>query len=201
MPLSSKVVGIDLASVKEGKTGLAFLKDFEVETFVAYSDEDIASRTVQAQPSIVAIDAPLSLPRSGALRSIERELMKIGLRAFPPLGLESMRKLTLRGIKLKEVLESYGLKVIETHPKSARKVLNMPTKPKINDLIKTFIQYGIKGDLNKPNITIHELDAITCAIVGKLFLEGKTVSLGDPSEQQIVIPNPALFKPSLDKEV
>jgi hypothetical protein len=33
----------------------------------------------------------------------------------------------------------------------------------------------------------HELDAVTCALVGKLFLEGKSVTYGT-SEQGMVMP-------------
>jgi hypothetical protein len=33
----------------------------------------------------------------------------------------------------------------------------------------------------------HELDAVTCALVGKLFLEGKTITYGT-REQAIIMP-------------
>jgi predicted RNase H-like nuclease len=53
-------------------------------------------------------------------------------------------------------------------------------------LRKGLIELGIKGI--KSDITEHELDAMTCALVGKMKMEGKTISLGDPSEGQIIMP-------------
>jgi hypothetical protein len=44
---------------------------------------------------------------------------------------------------------------------------------------------GVKG-LND-RMSDHELDAATCALVGKLFLEGKSVMYGTP-EQAIIMP-------------
>ena len=41
---------------------------------------------------------------------------------------------------------------------------------------------GLNSQMND-----HELDAVTCAYVGKLFLEGKTVTYGAPNEG-IVMP-------------
>ncbi len=39
----------------------------------------------------------------------------------------------------------------------------------------------------KDGLSNHELDAVTCALVGKLFVEGKSVTYGAP-EQGIVMP-------------
>ena len=36
----------------------------------------------------------------------------------------------------------------------------------------------------------HELDAVTCAIVGKLYLEGEFIAIGDPSEMLMILPKP-----------
>ena len=44
---------------------------------------------------------------------------------------------------------------------------------------------GVRG-LND-RMSDHKLDAVTCALVGKLFLEGKSVTYGTP-EQAIVMP-------------
>jgi len=48
---------------------------------------------------------------------------------------------------------------------------------------------GIKGDENE-----HELDAITAAYVGKLFLEENFLALGDRREGLIIMPKPKDLK-------
>lgn len=186
----TKLVGIDLASTGKNPTGLAKLEDHIVKLALIHTDDEIASKTIEFKPSIIAMDAPLGLPKKGTIRKADRELLKMGLRVFPPLGLESMKRLTQRGIELRLLFESRGLKVIETHPKSAQRILSLPVKAKPHKLRQAFVEYGIRGDVEKAEITLHELDALTCALVAKLFLEEKTISIGDPSEQQIVIPKP-----------
>ena len=44
---------------------------------------------------------------------------------------------------------------------------------------------GIVGLKN--GLSDHELDAVTCALVGKLFLERKTITYGTP-KQAIIMP-------------
>jgi hypothetical protein len=40
----------------------------------------------------------------------------------------------------------------------------------------------ITGDVLKYGVTDHELDAITAAIVGRLYLKNKTISIGKKEE-------------------
>lgn len=49
---------------------------------------------------------------------------------------------------------------------------------------KTFGNFGmtITGDVLKYGVTDHELDAITAAIVGRLYLKNKTISIGKKEE-------------------
>ena len=65
--------------------------------------------------------------------------------------------------------------------------IRMPTRKQkgLNKLRKGLEKLGIKG-LTK-DMNDHELDAVTCALVGKMFLERKTETLGDP-ENGIVMP-------------
>ena len=77
-----KLIGIDLASKSKNPTGLAFLEDYTVKLTLAYADDEIVSKTVETKPSIIAIDAPLGLPKTGTMREADRELLKMGLRVF-----------------------------------------------------------------------------------------------------------------------
>ncbi len=189
-----RIVGIDLAGVEKRPTGFCFLEGMKVKTSLLFTDEEIIEEVKKAKPSIVAIDAPLSLPKGRKsieertdihLRECDRELLRRGIKFFP-ITLGPMRKLTERGIKLKKKLEKEGFRVIEVYPGGAQDVLGIPRKQKgVEKLAKGLERLGIKRI--KKRITDHELDAITCAFVGKLFLEGKSETLGD-SKGGIVMP-------------
>jgi predicted nuclease with RNAse H fold len=188
------VVGLDLAGVDSRPTGFCVLEGWKAKTSLAYGDKDIIRRIEEAQPRIIAVDAPLSLPRGRTsieektdahLRECDVELLKRGIKFFP-ITLGPMRKLTSRGIRLKGVLESRGFTVIEVYPGGAQDVLMIPRKQKgLEKLRRGLKKLGIEGLTGE--LSDHELDAVTCAYVGKLFSEGKATVYGTP-EQAIVMP-------------
>ena len=74
---------------------------------------------------------------------------------------------------MKKVFEAQGVRVIESYPGGIQDMLGMPRKQAgIENLREALMRYGVKGDVRKEMITHDELDAITSAIVGKMFLEG-----------------------------
>jgi hypothetical protein len=188
------IVGLDLAGVESRPTGFCMLADMKAETFLIHTDKEILGEIKERRPSVVAIDAPLSLPpgrksleerTSVHLRECDRELLKRGIKFFP-VTLGPMRKLTERGINLRRVLEAEGFIVIEAYPGGAQDVLGIPRKQKGLEKLKAGLEsLGIKG--LKSQISNHELDAVTCAYVGKLFSEGKAVTYGAPNKG-IVMP-------------
>jgi len=179
------IVGLDLAGVKTRPSGLFILEKMKVETMLLYSDEEIIQKIEELRPKIITIDAPLSLPPGRKsieektnihLRECDKELLKRGIKFFP-ITLGPMRKLTTRGIRLKKILEDKEFKVIEVYPGGAQDVWNIPRKQRgleklMNGLKKMGIQ-GLKKDMND-----HELDAVTCALTGKYYLDGKAEVLG-----------------------
>ena len=175
------VVGIDLAGVPWRPTGFAVLKQKRVQVITLYTDEKIIEACLQARPRIVAIDAPLSAPRKGGLRSCDRELIRLGFRVLPPL-FGGMRKLTQRGIKLSRCLRKHDLKVIEVHPRTTALLLFGSTERKawVEELRRR--GYKITG-----KETPHELDAVISAITGALHLRGLTREVG--TQAKIVIPS------------
>jgi len=188
------VVGLDLAGVGSRPTGLCVLKGLTAETFLVYTNEEIVRKTEESKPKIIAIDAPLSLPAgrksieqrtSVHLRECDKELLKRGIKFFP-VTLGPMRKLTSRGIILRRTLESRHFKVIEVYPGGAQDILKIPRKQQgLRELRAGLEKQRIKG-LND-GMNGHKLDAVTCALVGKLFLEGKTITYGT-RQQAIVMP-------------
>jgi predicted nuclease with RNAse H fold len=191
------IVGLDLAGVENRPTGLCVLNGITAETQLVYTDQEILQAIEDITPRVIAIDAPLSLPpgrksideRTGVhLRKCDKELLRRGIKFFP-ITLGPMRKLTQRGIKLKKALENRHFRVIEVYPGGAQDVLGIPRKQRGLDKLKEGLEKaGIEG--LDSQMSDHELDAVTCALVGKLFLEGKSVVYGTSSEA-IIMPRGA----------
>ena len=190
-----KVVGLDLAAIEQRPSGFCVFDDFTARTEILFSNVKIVNKILEVQPKLVAIDAPLSLPNGRSslsekigphMRKSEKELLKRKIRIFP-ITLGPMRKLTERGMALRKRLQSENIRVIEVYPGGAQDVLNIPRKKKGLDGLRLGLQkLGIKG-LND-DMSDHELDAVTCALVGKLFLDGESISYGDPAEGTIEMP-------------
>jgi len=188
------IVGLDLAGVESRPTGFCILKGLMAETFLLYTNQEIVRKVEGSKPKVVAIDAPLSLPAGRKsieqrtkvhLRECDKELLKRGIKLFP-VTLGPMRKLTSRGITLRRILENKHFKVIEVYPGGAQDILGIPRKQQgLRSLREGLEKQGIKG--LKDGMSNHELDAVTCALVGRLFLVGKTITYGT-REQAIVMP-------------
>ncbi len=194
-----RVVGLDLAGSENRTTGFCLMNEsLHVQTKPLHTDREVFLETLPVAPDVISIDAPLFLPRGRKslakkgpphLRECDKELLRMKIRFFP-LSLGPMRKLTSRGMRLKKVLESKGLKVIESYPGSIQDILGMPRKQLgVEKLRNALIKYGVEGDVRKQGITHDELDAITSALVGKMFLEGTSRAIGDPDEGLMFIPS------------
>jgi hypothetical protein len=183
---TENLIGIDLAGKPENPTGVAFLKQKIVKTCLVHTDNEILTSIKNFEPSIVAIDAPLKLPKMEILRKTDREMIKRGYRVFPPM-LPAMKMLTIRAIKLTKLITEEGYKTIEVHPTSTRKALNMPPKDwgKIQTILKSI---GLEGDLQVRTLTPHEIDAITSALTAYLYMKGKAEVIGDEEEGFIIVP-------------
>jgi len=189
-----KIIGLDLAGVEKRPTGFCIMDGMNVKTFILYSDDEILHEVEHVKPEVIAIDAPLTLPKGRKsieertnihLRECDRLLLKRGIKFFP-ITLGPMRLLTKRGIRLKKILKKKGFRVIEVYPGGAQDVLGIPRKQKGTEkLRKSLESLGIEG--LKETMNDHELDAVTCAFVGKLFLEGRYEVLGSVDDG-IVMP-------------
>jgi len=176
------VVGIDLTGSEQRPTGWCCLEGKDVTTRLVSTDDEIVERTLAAEPDIVSIDSPLSLPRGFRLnaqgniagegdimRFCERVLKKRGVNAYPAL-IPSMQKLTARGIRMANVFRSHGIPTIESYPGAAQDVMNIPRKRASLELLEAGLaEFGVVGDFLKDPVSHDELDAITSAIVGIFF--------------------------------
>jgi len=190
-----RALGVDLAGSPRRPTGMCILDDSLVaRTWIAYSDSEILEAAARLRPDIVAVDAPLTLPKgrrsledaSGPhLRECDRALLRMGIRFFP-VTLGPMRMLTARGMRLRRELEEMGLRVIEVYPGGAQDVLGIPRKSRGLDALRRGLEsLGIRG--LSEEMTGDELDAVTAAYVGLLYLRGEAVVLGG-EDGAIVMP-------------
>jgi predicted nuclease with RNAse H fold len=187
------ILGIDLAGSPRRPTGLCTLRGLHAETRIAFSDEEILEAVRRAQPALVPIDAPLSLPkgrrtihdRAGEhLRACDRALLRRGIRFFP-ITLGPMRMLTERGLALRETLRAMGYRAVECYPGAAQDVWGLPRQHKdLPGLLAGLRKLGVRG--LKRTATSDELDASTAALVGRECLLGRGAMLG--GKRGILIP-------------
>ena len=196
------VVGIDLAGSPRRPTGVCILKGTKAYAHVALTDDEILKTIYQAKPDIVPIDAPLSLPkgrrtihdRTGEhLRECDRELQRRKIRFFP-ITLGPMRMLAERGLALKATIETMGYQVVECYPGAAQDIWDIPRQHHdLKRLLKGLKKLGVRGLTTK--MTGDELDAVSAALSGRLYLQGKGEMLG--GENGILVPRTLLRKPTV----
>jgi len=192
------VVGIDLAGSPKRITGVCTLNGKRITSSATlFSDDEIVNYVKKSIPDIIAIDAPLNLPpgrktiedRNGEhFRPCDRELHRRGIRFFP-ITLGPMRSLTKRGILLKKRFNRLGFKVIEIYPGAAQDIWRIPRKQfGLGRLRRGLERLGIKG--LQRGMNGDELDAVSGAVVGQMFLQGKAEILGNFKQGAIVVPFP-----------
>lgn len=189
------IMGIDLAASPRRPTGLCFLQELVVSTQIVYENREILFLIKEKKPALVAIDAPLSRPLLSGfgqrknrliLRACDAELKHRHIPFFP-LNFKPMQQLMRRGISLRKKIEAQGIKVIEVYPGAAQDIWHLPrAKRHPSALILALKRFGIRG-LRK-EMTSHELDAITAALVGYYYLLGQAEEVGQPKEGLIVLP-------------
>jgi len=184
------IIGIDLSAKEKNQTGICILNNEGINFDTVYSNKDIYELTRSEHPSLIVIDAPLSLPKGrcclekececavgGHFRQAERDIRKYG--RVLPLTFKGMKMLTLRGINLSSKLKK-DFNVIESHPNTSLKILGYKNPM---ELLKLF---NVQSDLNE-----HELDASILAITGYLHINKCSLELGDKTEGTIIIPDPS----------
>ncbi len=192
------VVGIDLAGSEKRNTGFCVMDDLmRCGTETLHTDREIITKTTKAAPAVVSIDAPLFLPKGRMsledrgpphFRECDKELLRMHIRFFP-ISLGPMRMLTARGIRLRGAFEKKGIEVIESFPGAIQDLLHMPRKQGgLPLLAKALRDYGI--DLGEPieELNGDELDAVTSALVGLLYVKGRYRAIGDPEEGLMILP-------------
>ena len=197
------IVGIDLTGSETRPSGVCILQGRTVTTARVGTDQDLFDLARSADADLVSIDSPLSLPAGrtsvfdddpgrkafGIMRECERTLKRRGVNVYPSL-IPSMQRLTLRGCALATRLREFGIPVIESFPGAAQDILGIPRKRKgLSRLAHGLAAFGIEGTFIDEPVSHDELDAITSAVVGAFFLDGRFEALGSPGEEYLIIPD------------
>jgi predicted nuclease with RNAse H fold len=193
------ILGLDLAGSPRRPTGFCVLRGRRVTVGHLFGDEDIVATVDTVAPRLIAIDAPLGLPAGRCcllntcacagtthFRVSDYELRRLGIRFFP-ITLGPMRQLTQRGMHLKAALEDRGLAVIETYPGAAQDIWGIPRQRDVTGLRRGLSRFRLQG-LQRSEASPHVLDAVTCALVGQLYLCGSASSLGSADEALMILP-------------
>jgi hypothetical protein len=189
------VVGLDLAGSPRRPTGACLLRGLKAATRLLFDDASVLDFARAGRPDLVTVDAPLNLPpgrrsiedRNGEhYRPCDLELRRHGIPFFP-ITLGPMRSLTVRGIALRMRLEEDGFRVLEMYPGGAQDLWGMPrARRDVAGLRRGLERLGVRG-LGR-GLSDHELDAVTGALVGRLFLQGKARVFGDFPTGAILMP-------------
>ena len=206
-PATVICVGIDLAGLPHRDTGIAILRDGRLDLLTtAHTDDEIMALAALAGPQgTVAVNAPLSLPHGRCCleddcpcrhdpgtrsRAIERELLR---QRVPILATGLINVLARRGLRLAATLREAGWTPLEVYPYATLRLLNLPTAGKRTQLGRHRIHHALQAlvpGLEHPEATEHQLDAIACALTAQLWRQGRTRTVGDPTEGVMVIPLP-----------
>ena len=205
------VVGVDLTGSEQRKSGWAAVTGRNLTMDLVASDADLMERTLAAEPFLVSIDSPLSLPAGrlsefdddpgrneyGIVREAERQLRRRGIHVYPAL-LPSMQRLTRRGVELATRLRKCGVPVIESYPGAAQDILGIPRKKtSLKHLVDGLRRFGYDGLSSEADVSHDELDAATSALVGQFMLAGYWEALGSTEEDYMIVPTVDRRPPSL----
>jgi len=196
---SPRIVGIDLTGSTKRPTGWALMEGANARTQSLRTDDELVAATIAAQPTLVSIDSPLSLPENHAnsaapiYRKCELALKRMGISVFWCL-LPTMEGLTRRGIGLASELRKRGMRVIESYPGAAQDILGIPRKGTSLDELKWgLVRSGVAGDFAVKRVPHDEIDAITSALVGLFYLADDYIALGTPAEDYLIVPRSLKF--------
>src|SRR5262245_46012480 len=193
------ILGLDLAGSPRRPTGFCVLRGRRVTVGHLFGDQDIFATVETAMPQLIAIDAPLALPAGRCclrdtcacagtthFRVSDHQLRRLGIRFFP-MTLGPMRQLTERGMSLKAALEDRGFAVIETYPGAAQDIWGIPRQRDVVGLRRGLSRVRLQGP-QRSEASPHVRDAVTCALVGQLYLSGLAWSIGSQDEALMILP-------------
>ena len=198
-------VGIDLAGVPGGQTGVAVLRAGRLESLATlYEDPAILAAAAGAgRWGTIAINAPLTRPLGRCCldddcrcryepgtrsRALERELASRGV---PTPATALLKVLARRGERIAAALRMRGHEPIEVYPFATLKLLGHPWRGKKTVAGRRKIERALRPlvpGLRHPRATEHEVDAVVCAYTAELRRNARATVVGRPDEGLMVVP-------------
>ena len=208
---SALFIGIDLTSSPKRPTACVGLDDKLSLIFddLFSSDADILESIASYRPRIVAIDAPLGLPKGLCCleescscqplapakgRACERELSRRGIPSYYTTKRSIIKNMVYRAISLKREIDARGCEVIEVYPYAAKVILfgrSIPSKwkpPGISFLRQRLAQLMPQLTAYLPRFNHDLCDALIAAYNVYLYARGEAEAVGDWEEGAICVP-------------
>lgn len=204
-------IGIDLTSSPKRPTACVGLDDKLHLIFddLLSSDADILESIASYRPRIVAIDAPLGLPKGLCCleescscqplapakgRACERELSRRGIACYYTTKKSIIKNMAYRAISLKREIVARGCEVIEVYPYATKVALfgrSIPSKWKpsgISFLRQRLAQLMPQLTAYLPRFNHDLCDALIAAYNAYLYARGEAEAVGDLEEGAICVP-------------
>ena len=173
-------------------------------------DEFLVRLARSVKGTLIAIDAPLSLPRGmdcleetchcqaisrRGVRECELALRAKGIGCFYTTKRSIIKRMVYRAIAIKETLNQWDIQVIEVYPYATKVALwgkNMPKKTTGAGV--EFLRRKVKALFLETAVRISsmghdQLDAVMAAHTGYLFAQGHAEALGNRDEGVIYAPS------------
>ena len=204
-------LGIDLTSSARRLSAYAVLHDDGAlaEVGLAREDAELLALAEDRRPRVVAIDAPLSLPRGlccleeacpcrpvapNGLKAAERELFRQGISLYATTKRSIIKRMIYRAMGLRRTLEERGIPVIEVYPYASKvrlwgKGIPKKTTPAGRQWLRERLQGLVPGLREHPERLGHDqLDAVVAAYTAYLYGRGRAEGVGDREEGLICVP-------------
>lgn len=192
-------LGVDFGAKLAGTTAAAMVQQGELHIWQCEKGQDadawLLELALRLKPGVVYIDAPLTLPKVYGMepptpasdffyRQADRELQ-----AMSPMFLGG---LTARAMRLRTLLATHGIGMLETYPSEANRLLllylqgykkDTAALPKYEQAIQDLLPYPLHTTLQN----WHQLDAILCWQSGYRHALSKAILYGDSKEGRIIV--------------
>ena len=185
--------GIDFGARRSGKTAVAIANEGKVYFHQVEKGKDtdawLEKLMEKYPPTMVAIDAPLSLPAGwcGGIGDLFYRQCDEELKAMSPLFLGG---LTGRAVKFSRKARAAGIDIIEAYPKGVvAKLLNCEYPEVGEDLtpLLDLLPEGTDIQLTAQPTNEHQLDALICLVTAFRFSAKEAMTFGKYGEGLIYV--------------
>jgi uncharacterized protein len=200
-------VGIDLTAGPRLTAVAALEENLAInELALLGSNDELLEFARRSHASVVAIDAPLGLPRgmccldlecdcqssvSSSGRECERALSRLGIGCYYTTKRSIIKAMVYRGMRLKAALEADGRTVLEVYPYASKvRLLGRPLPRKSSPEGRQYLAEALGRLLGTEvgSLDHDRADALFCAYTGALYSKGLTEALGNVDEGLLHLP-------------